>query len=107
MTTLIKNGHIVDPSHDISGDMDIVVSGQRIEGVYTRGKSPECEKTMMVSTSWYPSREAFKADCLNGDEDGHDWQNYTDVVWTANDPILHKARKCANCGKVERLDNDK
>jgi dihydroorotase len=49
MKILIKNGLVIDPSHDLSKNMDIVVKGRRIEGLYTRGKGPKCEKTIDAS----------------------------------------------------------
>jgi dihydroorotase len=49
MKTLIKNGHVVDPSQNIDGPMDIVIKGRKIEGVYPKGKAPEAEKTVDAS----------------------------------------------------------
>ena len=44
MTILIKNGLVIDPSRDINGQMDVVVKGRKIQGVYPTGKGPRSEK---------------------------------------------------------------
>lgn len=46
MTILIKNGTVIDPSQDINGQMDIVVKGRKIQGIYPKGKSTGSEKTI-------------------------------------------------------------
>ncbi|GBE03776.1 dihydroorotase [bacterium BMS3Abin09] len=46
MTILIKNGTVIDPSQDINGQMDIVVKGRKIQGIYPKGKGTGSEKTI-------------------------------------------------------------
>lgn len=46
MTILIKNGLVVDPSQDINGQMDVVIKGRKIQGLYPAGKAPKSEKTI-------------------------------------------------------------
>ncbi len=49
MNTLIKNGHVVDPSQNIDGPKEILIKGRKIEGIYPAGKAPEAEKVVDAS----------------------------------------------------------
>lgn len=76
------------------------------QDTYESENCPECENTMMVETSWYPSRESFKAQCLNKDNpdmDDHDFKEWVDAEYTTNGKcIFHSARKCNSCSMVVR-----
>lgn len=49
MRILIKGGRVIDPSQDIDRNMDILIDGPRIHGLYPAGKSPKAEKIIDVS----------------------------------------------------------
>jgi dihydroorotase len=49
MRILIKNGHVIDPSQNIDGYMEILIKGQKIEGLYPRGKGPKADKIIDAS----------------------------------------------------------
>ena len=49
MNITIKNGHVVDPSHNIDGPGDIHIKGRKIEGVYPKGKAPEADRVIDAS----------------------------------------------------------
>lgn len=49
MKILIKNGHVIDPSQDIDGSKDILISGGKIQGIFPKGKSPRADKTIDAS----------------------------------------------------------
>lgn len=86
-------------------DFDVCVDdGQHCEQeAYEAEVCPNCEKTMMVGTSWYASRDAFAADCLNGDVHGHNWHKVEIVAFVDDGMVSHKGKKCSACGKCERL----
>ncbi len=49
MKILIKNGRVIDPSHDIDDSLDILIIDDKIEGLYHAGKSPEPDKVIDAS----------------------------------------------------------
>ncbi|MEW6713913.1 MAG: dihydroorotase [Nitrospirota bacterium] len=46
MKILIKNGHVIDPSQNIDGVKDILINGKKIQGIFSKGKSPSADKTI-------------------------------------------------------------
>jgi dihydroorotase len=46
MKILIKNGHVIDPSQKIDGVKDILINGKKIQGIFSKGKSPSADKTI-------------------------------------------------------------
>lgn len=46
MKILIKNGHVIDPSQNLDGVKDILINGKKIQGIFSKGKSPSADKTI-------------------------------------------------------------
>jgi dihydroorotase len=44
MKILIKNGHVIDPSQSIDGVKDILINGKKVQGIFSKGKSPSSDK---------------------------------------------------------------
>ncbi len=49
MNTLIKNGHVIDPSQNIDGYHDVLIKGRKIQGLYPKGKGPDADKIIDAS----------------------------------------------------------
>lgn len=49
MKILIKNGHVIDPSQNIDGVKDILINGKKIQGIFSKSKSPSADKTIDAS----------------------------------------------------------
>lgn len=49
MKILIKNGRIIDPSHDIDGHQEILIEGSKIQGLYPKGKGPKSDRVIDAS----------------------------------------------------------
>lgn len=73
------------------------------QNAYEEESCPECEKEMMVSTTWYASRNAFKADCLNKDNPAmsdHAFSEHTTVKFINDALVFGKMQKCQACKLV-------
>ena len=46
MKILIKNGHVTDPSQNIDSIKDLLINGKKIQGIFSKGKSPGADKTI-------------------------------------------------------------
>lgn len=46
MNILIKNGHVIDTSQGINGYKDILINGEKIHGIYLKGKGPKTERVI-------------------------------------------------------------
>lgn len=76
------------------------------QDAYEEEFCPECEKVMMISTTWEAYREATVAKCLNSDnptDSDHDWQDIIEITYTQTKPIFKKVKKCRACKKTKPL----
>ncbi len=49
MNCLIKNGHVIDPLQDIDENQEILIQGNKIQGLYPRGKGPKSDRVIDAS----------------------------------------------------------
>ena len=51
---------------------------------------------------------AYKAGCLNGEVDSHDWHSYHTVSFAGKDQVIKREEwRCYSCGKTEIEDPTK
>lgn len=49
MRVLIKNGRVIDPFQDIDGHQEILIEGNKIQGLYPKGKGPKSDRVIDAS----------------------------------------------------------
>jgi dihydroorotase len=49
MKTLIKNGRVIDPSQNVDSNMEILIEGSKIKGVFPKGKGPKTDNIIDAS----------------------------------------------------------